>query len=69
MRVGIGGGSLCTTRVKIAFGVPNVSCLEDISSVTETPIGAVDGGIRSSGDIEAQQSELSSVMLGSLTWY
>ena len=64
LRVGIGGGSLCTTRVKTGFGVPNVSCLEDISSV-ETPI--MDGGIRSSGDIvKESQSELSSVMLGSL---
>ena len=50
LRVGIGGGSLCTTRVKTGFGVPNVSCLEDIISVAKTPVMA-DGGIRSSGDI------------------
>lgn len=66
LRVGIGGGSLCTTRVKTGFGVPNVSCLEDISSVAETPIMA-DGGIRSSGDIaKALAIGASSVMLGSL---
>jgi IMP dehydrogenase len=66
LRVGIGGGSLCTTRVKTGFGVPNVSCLKDIASIAETPIMA-DGGIRSSGDIaKALALGASSVMLGSL---
>ena len=66
LRVGIGGGSLCTTRVKTGFGVPNVSCLEDIISVAKTPVMA-DGGIRSSGDIsKALAIGASSVMLGSL---
>ena len=66
LRVGIGGGSLCTTRVKTGFGVPNVSCLEDITSVAKTPVMA-DGGIRSSGDIsKALAIGASSVMLGSL---
>jgi len=66
LRVGIGGGSLCTTRVKTGFGVPNVSCLEDIVSVSKTPVMA-DGGIRSSGDIsKALAIGASSVMLGSL---
>ncbi len=66
LRVGIGGGSLCTTRVKTGFGVPNVSCIEDITSVAKTPVMA-DGGIRSSGDIsKALAIGASSVMLGSL---
>ena len=66
LRVGIGGGSLCTTRVKTGFGVPNVSCIEDIVSVAKTPVMA-DGGIRSSGDIsKALALGASSVMLGSL---
>lgn len=66
LRVGIGGGSLCTTRVKTGFGVPNVSCLLDIANVAKTPIMA-DGGIRSSGDIaKALAVGASSVMLGSL---
>ena len=39
LRVGIGGGSLCTTRVKTGFGVPNVSCLQDITSVENTSYG------------------------------
>ena len=66
LRVGIGGGSLCTTRIKTGFGVPNVSCLEEIISVAKTPVMA-DGGIRTSGDIsKALALGASSVMLGSL---
>lgn len=66
LRVGIGGGSLCTTRIKTGFGVPNVSCLEDIAGVAEVPIMA-DGGIRSSGDIaKALAVGADNVMLGSL---
>ena len=66
LRVGIGGGSLCTTRLKTGFGIPNVSCLEDIISVAKTPVMA-DGGIRSSGDIsKALALGASQVMLGSL---
>jgi IMP dehydrogenase len=66
LRVGIGGGSLCTTRIKTGFGVPNVSCLEEIIRVAKVPIMA-DGGIRTSGDIaKALALGSSSVMLGSL---
>ena len=66
LRVGIGGGSLCTTRIKTGFGIPNVSCLEDIVSVAKTPVMA-DGGIRTSGDIsKALALGASQVMLGSL---
>lgn len=66
LRVGIGGGSLCTTRIKTGFGVPNVSCLKEISSVAKVPIMA-DGGIRSSGDIaKALAVGAYNVMIGSL---
>lgn len=66
LRVGIGGGSLCTTRVKTGFGVPNVSCLESICEISTVPVMA-DGGIRSSGDIaKALALGSSTVMLGSL---
>lgn len=66
LRVGIGGGSLCTTRIKTGFGVPNVSCLEEIIKVAKTPVMA-DGGIRTSGDIaKALSLGASSVMLGSI---
>lgn len=66
LRVGIGGGSLCTTRTQTGFGVPNVSALEEIVSVASTPVMA-DGGIRTSGDIvKALALGASTVMLGSL---
>jgi IMP dehydrogenase len=66
LRVGIGGGSLCTTRVKTGFGIPNVTSIMEIEAVAKTPIMA-DGGIRSSGDIaKALAVGASCVMLGSL---
>ena len=66
LRVGIGGGSLCTTRVKTGFGVPNVTCLQEIIEMSSVPIIA-DGGIRSSGDIaKALAIGADSVMIGSL---
>jgi IMP dehydrogenase len=66
LRVGIGGGSLCTTRIKTGFGVPNVTSLLDIAEVANTPIMA-DGGIRASGDIaKALAVGASTIMIGSL---
>lgn len=66
LRVGVGGGSLCTTRLKTGFGVPNVTCLQEIIAVTTLPVMA-DGGIRTSGDIaKALALGSSCVMLGSL---
>jgi len=66
LRVGIGGGSLCTTRIKTGFGVPNVTSLEEVLKVSEVPVMA-DGGIRSSGDMsKALAIGAETVMLGSL---
>jgi len=66
LRVGIGGGSLCTTRIQTGFGIPNVTSLIDVVSVAKVPVIA-DGGIRTSGDIaKALALGASSVMLGSL---
>lgn len=66
LRVGVGGGSLCTTRVKTGFGVPNVTCLQSILAVATIPVMA-DGGIRTSGDVaKALALGSSCVMLGSL---
>lgn len=66
LRVGLGGGSLCTTRIQTGFGVPNVTALEEIIKVASIPVMA-DGGIRTSGDIcKALALGSSCVMLGSL---
>jgi len=69
LRVGIGGGSLCTTRVKTGFGVPNVTSIMDVFKIAEdadVPIMA-DGGIKSSGDIaKALAVGADCVMVGSL---
>lgn len=66
IRVGIGGGSLCTTRIKTGFGVPNVTSLEKCYNAVSVPVVAC-GGIRNSGDIsKALAVGASSVILGSL---
>jgi IMP dehydrogenase len=66
VRVGIGGGSLCTTRIKTGFGVPNVTSLQDCAENISIPVIAC-GGIRSSGDIaKALAVGANSVILGSL---
>jgi IMP dehydrogenase len=66
LRVGIGGGSLCTTRIKTGFGIPNVTSLQNVLGVAKVPVMA-DGGIRTSGDIsKALALGASNVMLGSL---
>jgi IMP dehydrogenase len=66
LRVGVGGGSLCTTRIKTGFGVPNVTCLQQVLEVANIPVMA-DGGIKTSGDIsKALAIGAHCVMLGSL---
>jgi len=66
LRCCIGSGALCSTRTMTGFGVPTVTCLNEIVNVAKTPVMA-DGGIRMSGDIsKALALGSSSVMLGSL---
>lgn len=69
VKVGIGAGAICTTRVIAGIGVPQVSAVLQCSEALEgsgIPIVA-DGGIRYSGDIaKAIAAGASSVMLGSL---
>ena len=66
LRVGIGGGSLCTTRIQTGHGVPNVTSIIDCVEGSSVPVMA-DGGIRSSGDIaKAIAIGADCVMLGSL---
>ena len=69
IKVGIGPGSICTTRVVAGVGAPQLSAIMDVFSVTRNtgvPIIA-DGGIRHSGDaVKALAAGASSVMLGTM---
>ena len=69
VKVGIGSGSICTTRIVAGIGVPMVAAVADCARVAVrqgVPIIA-DGGIRYSGDItKALAVGASSVMIGSL---
>jgi IMP dehydrogenase len=58
--------SLCTTRIKTGFGIPNVTSIISAYKATDIPIIAC-GGIRSSGDVaKALAVGASSVILGSI---
>jgi len=69
VKVGIGPGSICTTRVVAGVGVPQLSAVYDVYSAlkgTDVPLIA-DGGLRYSGDIvKALAAGGSCVMIGSL---
>lgn len=65
IKVGIGPGSVCTTRIKTGCGVPQLSAIFDCARVTR-PIIA-DGGIRTPGDmVKALAAGASMVMIGGL---
>ncbi|MCD6673539.1 MAG: IMP dehydrogenase [Burkholderiaceae bacterium] len=69
VKVGIGPGSICTTRVVAGVGVPQITAIADVASAlagTDVPLIA-DGGIRYSGDVaKAIAAGADSVMLGSM---
>lgn len=66
VKVGIGPGAICTTRVVTGVGIPQISAVMDVAAVAQVPIIA-DGGIRYSGDItKALAAGAHSVMIGSL---
>jgi len=67
VKVGIGPGSICTTRVVAGVGIPQVSAVYEVSKAvgSEVPVIA-DGGIKQSGDVaKAIGVGASSVMMGS----
>jgi IMP dehydrogenase len=69
IKVGIGPGSICTTRVVAGVGVPQLSAIYDVySALRETNVPLIaDGGLRYSGDIvKALAAGGSCVMMGSL---
>ncbi|NCX44316.1 MAG: IMP dehydrogenase, partial [Betaproteobacteria bacterium] len=69
VKVGIGPGSICTTRIVAGVGVPQISAIADVAEALEgsgVPLIA-DGGVRYSGDIaKAIAAGAASVMMGSM---
>lgn len=69
VKVGIGPGSICTTRIVTGIGVPQISAIADVAAAlahTDVPLIA-DGGIRFSGDIsKAIAAGAHAVMMGSM---
>lgn len=69
VKVGIGPGSICTTRIVAGVGVPQVTAIMDVAEVAQKagiPLIA-DGGVKTSGDIaKAVASGADAVMIGSL---
>jgi IMP dehydrogenase len=69
VKVGIGPGSICTTRIVAGVGVPQITAIANVAKALEgtgLPLVA-DGGIRYSGDIsKAIAAGASSVMMGSM---
>lgn len=69
VKVGIGPGSICTTRIIAGIGVPQLSAIYDVTSALKgTGVPAIaDGGIRYTGDIvKALAAGAHSIMAGSL---
>ncbi len=69
VKVGVGPGSICTTRVIAGIGVPQMSAVMDVAAVAHSMGKKViaDGGIRYSGDVvKALAAGADSVMIGSL---
>ncbi|PUA19367.1 IMP dehydrogenase [Glaciimonas sp. PCH181] len=69
VKVGIGPGSICTTRIVAGVGVPQISAIANVAAAlkgTGVPVIA-DGGVRFSGDIaKALAAGASTVMMGSM---
>lgn len=69
VKVGIGPGSICTTRVIAGIGVPQLTAIMDVANVAHSmgKMVIADGGIRYSGDVvKALAAGADSVMVGSL---
>jgi IMP dehydrogenase len=66
IKVGVGPGSICTTRVVTGVGIPQITAIMECAAATDVPLIS-DGGVRFSGDItKAVAAGAGSVMIGSL---
>ncbi len=68
VKVGIGPGSICTTRIVAGIGVPQISAIDEVARALADDIPLIaDGGIRYSGDVaKALAAGAHAVMIGSL---
>lgn len=68
VKVGIGPGSICTTRIVTGVGVPQITAIANVASALNGVVPVIaDGGIRFSGDIcKALAAGADTVMLGSM---
>jgi len=67
IRVGIGGGSICSTRLQTGHGVPTLQSVMDCAKSDRDASLIADGGIKTSGDIvKALAAGADAVMLGSM---
>ena len=67
IRVGIGGGSICSTRIQTGHGVPTLQSVIDCSSTDRDALIIADGGMRSTGDVaKAMAGGADLVMCGSI---
>ena len=67
IRVGVGGGSICSTRIQTAHGVPTFQSVLDCSQVVDEAKLVADGGIKNAGDVvKCLAAGADFVMLGSL---
>ncbi|HET6912204.1 MAG TPA: IMP dehydrogenase, partial [Rhodanobacteraceae bacterium] len=68
VKVGVGPGSICTTRIVAGVGVPQITAIAMVADALQNEIPLIaDGGIRYSGDLaKAIAAGASSVMLGSM---
>ena len=67
IRVGIGGGSICSTRIQTGHGIPTLQSIIDCSATTSDVKIIADGGIKNAGDIvKSLAAGADFVMVGSL---
>ncbi len=68
VKVGVGPGSICTTRIVAGVGVPQITAIDMVASALKDQVPLIaDGGIRYSGDVaKAIAAGAATVMLGSM---
>ena len=67
IRVGVGGGSICSTRIQTGHGVPTLQSVLDCAKTDRNALLIADGGFKTSGDVvKALAAGADFVMLGSM---